>query len=990
MNRFGWCCAVMLAGLAASAFCEDVVGIPLKPDPPLAVDGNLEDWASVPNAIVLESPGQVVWGKAAWTGPADLSGTVRIAWRTDHLFIAAAVTDSVVRQTQRGDGIWKGDHVELYLDTRPGEEPARDAFGEGQFHFAFSPGSFTHTGDPLLDSPPQAFCYTPTAGSVEGITVASARSQDGWTIEAAIPWALLGVANPVSGMPLRFELGLSDTDSDDPQQETLMTTSTAPWAHHRSRLRPAVPAGTDGVPQPMPERSAVLDAATLQLGEQQAVAFVLPPIPEGRDAVLVMLGRMDFDKVAGYTQALQPAINGASLGADRLLNKPLRVKARSGDIYSMAAGDRFSAYYSPDFTSPDNDPHYGLMDGIKPCLFEWRVTDLVKTGENSLTIRNAAAASVLNPLIVAEAAIEFRLPPPPAKTRKGPPEGPLPVIEPAAPDPQAYEVKTLNGMQLEVTVNGESFVVESQGSTPAGQWATDSNKFFSHQRRLEPQTDFLIVHDTFTNLSNENLPLMHRHTTRLGPDRLKRLWLAGLEQPSRTGSTAQPANPTTYAATEKAGIGFLALDDVFHVHAANFGVEGSAGLGDNSLVLRPGASYTAEWAVVPTATPDYWTFINAARRAVGANFTIDGGFAFLRAEPLTDVWTDQQIADFLRFKDARYACASISYPRYNGFYPHGTAFQRISTDNFKNAFTRWRKLVPEVQALVYFHCFIDVVEDGPELFATARLLGPDGVQASYGEPHDRLYVPTETNTYGAAVARNVDIIFDTIGADGVYWDEHEYSRLHYHYGEPWDGCSGNIDAASMTLTGLKSSVTLISEPWRLALARRILERGPLIGNGPPVTRAMAALKFPCFVETGSITNCTQAHLHSPIALGDHLTERSERDAYATMLAALEFGCVYHWYNDMTVIPTHPTLTRYMYPITPLELHEGYIIGEERIVTCRSGCFGWGDGSEHEVHVFDDAGVEAEGFSAPCVRRDGKTYTELRIGEGWSAAIVRRR
>jgi hypothetical protein len=79
----------------------------------------------------------------------------------------------------------------------------------------------------------------------------------------------------------------------------------------------------------------------------------------------------------------------------------------------------------------------------------------------------------------------------------------------------------------------------------------------------------------------------------------------------------------------------------------------------------------------------------------------------------------------------------------------------------------------------------------------------------------------------------------------------------------------------------------------------------------------------------------------------------------------------------------------MYPITPKELHQGYIIGEERILTNRGGLFGWGDDREHEVHVFDETGREVAGFSAPLVEKDGKTYTKLRIAEDWSAAIVRR-
>jgi hypothetical protein len=152
---------------------------------------------------------------------------------------------------------------------------------------------------------------------------------------------------------------------------------------------------------------------------------------------------------------------------------------------------------------------------------------------------------------------------------------------------------------------------------------------------------------------------------------------------------------------------------------------------------------------------------------------------------------------------------------------------------------------------------------------------------------------------------------------------------------------------------------------------------------------MAALKFPCFVETGSISNCTRAQLYSPIALGDHLTERSEHDAYGTMLAALDYGCLYHWYNDVNVVPTHHHLTRYMYPITPVELHEGFVLGRERIVTKRSGRYGFGDASAHEVHVFDHNSREVDGYSAPWVEQDGKTYTELRLPEGWSAAVVRK-
>jgi hypothetical protein len=983
----------------AQCDAEEVWGIPLKPDPPFAVDGELSDWAAVPNPTSLNQAGQVVWGRNSWQSPQDLSGVAHIAWREDHLFLAADVTDDKVCQTQRGYGIWQGDHIELFLDMKPDLEPDRDAFGEGQFQFGFSPGNFRTTGDPLVDCAPEAFCYRPEGATVRGVAVAAERTATGWTLEAAIPWQLLGIERPTAGMPMRFEVALSDTDTSEPQQESLMTASTATWVHQRSRLRLAALADAGGVPPPITRQVPVFDSLTLACGEARSLTFDAPPTPPGRQAVLALDTRLDYQKVAGFTPALRLTLNGQSIAAERLTNKPQRAKARGGDIYSMAAGDLFSTYYAPDFTSADSDPHYGLLGSVKACSFTFTVADLIKEGANILVVANAADGSIMCPLIAAHARLEFVLPPPPPKAKAGPPTGPLDRIEPLLDPKRDYTVEELPDARIDLAIGGETFHIESQFSTPAPAWVHGACAYFKHTRSIDRWPEAVVVHDTFTNLSAENLPLMCRHYVTLGT-RLKRLWLAGLEQGAevggwtagsrlRVGSAALPENPTTYAASDQHGVGLLPLDDVFRVHIANYAVSGAAGIADNNLVLRPNATYTAEWAVIPTAEPDYWRFINAARRLVDANFTIPGGFAFLRADAQTEQWTDTQIADFIRLKDAYYVCESMTYPRYKDRYTHGTSFQQVTHDNYRAGIQRWRRLAPESKSLVYFHCFIDVADKAPERFADSRTLRPDGLQADYGYPYDRLFFPTSGNSYGREIGKNVDIILDDIKADGVYWDEHEYSRWPYHYGEPWDGCSGDIDPVHMKIARLKSSITLLSESWRLELAKRILSRGPLVGNGAPYTRAMAALKFPCFIETGSITNCVRGHLHSPIALGDHLTERSEADAYRVMVAALDYGCVYHWYNDLTVVPEYHTLTRYMYPITPIELHEGCIIGRERILTNRSGLFGWGDDSRHEVHVFDDTGVEATGYNAPELVLDGRTYSEIRIGEGWSAAIVRR-
>ena len=76
-------------------------------------------------------------------------------------------------------------------------------------------------------------------------------------------------------------------------------------------------------------------------------------------------------------------------------------------------------------------------------------------------------------------------------------------------------------------------------------------------------------------------------------------------------------------------------------------------------------------------------------------------------------------------------------------------------------------------------------------------------------------------------------------------------------------------------------------------------------------------------------------------------------------------------------------------VAPLELHEGYILAEERILTNTSGNFGWGDDSQFEVHVYGPDGLELADFEAPVVEQDGARFVELRLPRDHMAAIVRR-
>ncbi len=85
--------------------------------------------------------------------------------------------------------------------------------------------------------------------------------------------------------------------------------------------------------------------------------------------------------------------------------------------------------------------------------------------------------------------------------------------------------------------------------------------------------------------------------------------------------------------------------------------------------------------------------------------------------------------------------------------PHGTAFQTVDWSYLRGQMARLRKLAPASQHLLYFHCFIDVLDEAPAKYANARLLQVGGTQADYGEPFDRIFVPTAANGFGRDIAR---------------------------------------------------------------------------------------------------------------------------------------------------------------------------------------------------------------------------------------------
>jgi len=978
---------------AVVARAEEMYVVPFDVDPPIVVDGELDDWANVPNAIVLDRREQATYGADHWSGPADLSGVIHLAWRPEGLYLAAEVTDDVVQQPYTGYDIYKGDHVNIWLDWTPEAEPERAMFGEGQVHIGLSPGNLG-ADEPRL--PPEIVLFRPTTLPREGGLIAARRTDNGYVLEAFLPAPCLGVPAIAMNRDATFEVALGDSDLQPAVQEMFLTRDTRPWTYSRARMAPVIFGDGNGRATPPARVQRLAERLEVKPGSEQAIGASVRQLPEGKKPYLFFRARANYARPAGFVaQALTVSVNGKPVEGARLANRPPVSTAADGREFTLVHKDgAISVWYTPDFDAVDRDPHYGLVGGVKACEYEFDLDGLLAQGENRILFRNQAqpVADADRTVLIADVELRYRTPPPAATAPRPAPTGEIPVVEPREPQ-QAWSDLSSRGAEIEFKVRGQPVRVRSRFSAPDGKWYEGGNAFYRHARKVTGHTEWIEVRDTFTNLTGERIPVMQAHRCNLGSP-VTGSWLAGVQNYSSVGRASEAANPSVFGVAGEIGVGLVALNDEFRVHIEQMVSDGEIEIGDYSFVLEPGREYTAEWAIVPVARPDFWDFVNAARRMLDVNFPLKLCFAFcFKAEPVYQ-WSDETFRSFVENKGANFLVQSLYGVTYKGYPARATAWMMGDLKQYRDFQKRVRRLYPDrsVKTGIYYDCFLDMYEPNEERFAADRGLDSNGNHIRYGSGGVyevmKLYIPTLENGWGKEISRWIDVILDDVGADGVYQDEFTYSVARYVY-NMYDGCSADIDRRSCKLMRLKGSVPLLSRDHRARNVQRILERGaPFIANGAPHTRTLARLKFEAFTETGSMTNCRHMLLYSPVALGDHLTEREYADSYRNMLRALDHGCLFVWYTH--IFHDWKAPTAYMYPFTPIELHQGYVIGEERIVTKESGFFGWGDTSEFDAYVWDRDGKPTKAIEVPRVIRDGKAYAEVRLPEGYMAILVRRK
>lgn len=760
----------------------------------------------------------------------------------------------------------------------------------------------------------------------------------------------------------------------------------------------------------------------LSVGQAETFKFRAPRPPEGLEALLCIQARNDSTRLAGGCPSLKLTLNGQLLDGSRLVNRGPTFQFADGRIITTYAAAGFFLYYSPDYEVANKPGSgYQAMDG-QAYDFRLIVSDLLRDGENELEVRNGQTRGK----VVVKARhirIEYaKVKPRPGAAFGPPPKGPLPFYAPGRHPRVDYSVQVCRGGGLIVAFADSQWQINSFFSFPRAGWnrlaASDrpmgeergwvvsppqqtgrrwvvraEGPSYRIERRVQPGPEVIYVSDTIENKTDEDMAVLIRHVTPASPEDVDKLVIGGLEVPVKQGGRWTQQNPTTLVVRGKAALALMAVDDVTRAHCYNFAENGEAGIRDYSFALPARGRRETKWWIVPVPGGDYFSMVNAIRRAQQTNFTLNGSFAFLTTYKQFTQMTDEQLGHWMDKLCLHYVCLTIATPKLkNGAYPHGTGVKLVDHSGWREMMQRVKRLRPSVKRLFYYHTFIDANPDARTLFAECRCLRPNGKQFDYNDARYPLFIPLLDNAYGRAMQENARMILsDEIGADGLYWDEMARSAADFCWHAKWDGCSADVDMKTYTIARKKSSLTLLTMEFRQRVVDDLLAAGrPIVANGNPTTETFTRrYKFPRFVETGSVSNLAKAHLYTPIGLADHHTERTQQDTIDAQRRHLMWGCLYYYYHQQSTLNvTDPGLSRYMWPITPLRLGRGFIIGRERILTAVSGNFGWGEKADAQVHVLDRQGKEVD-WPVRKFEQGGASWWEVRIPGGYMVAIVRR-
>jgi hypothetical protein len=738
--------------------------------------------------------------------------------------------------------------------------------------------------------------------------------------------------------------------------------------------------------------------------------FEMPNVPDGKQVRLGLDARIDWPKLAGSNPWITVDVNDQRMDASDLVNKPPEFTMLSGMDASWVSGKRWRICYAPDFSDEIRTARlpYAIPDQ-SAYRFEFDVTPFIKPGRNVVAIQHIKIIAQGSTLVLGDVQVIID-DPLPAAARGGvspAPTGELSRHVAQNVVPQLRKVFLSANGAIILKDGDHGIFIRSRFSAPNGQWLDHpGNTFRDHElgldggpmrrkwqgdqytvdRAITTARGLIHIADTFTNTTDATIGVIAEYRVHSTTEP-QQILLAGRPVYSDQQNSEDPRNPTVFGKWDNIALGLVPEDDIFRVHHRAFANGDVFGLTDRQLGIGPGQSHTLEWSVYPIAgeDADYYDFINAVRQHMGSNYTLPQPITFNSQPDYAAINAD----DAERWTQQRGILWQISNQttHADGSLAEGTDLPNATEwcDGVRQWRQRLQSRVPEAKVFVYLHAEICTEPGAAEKYADSKHLKADGshLTTPYHYPI-YMYISTLDNRYGKAMQDVVKFILHDIDADGIYLDEFlPLGEATYAYDTTWDGCTAIINPNTHELTGTRSSAILLQMPWRAWMIDYAREHGKvIIGNTPPMTRSLAQRKVPRFTETNSASFMIYTHLASPWGLGNHtaslpqIVRRNHR--------FLDFGGLITPYTWPTApdVP-RPLLPELMHPITPVRIDQGMVLGEQRIITNRSGRYAFPGGAAGDVYIFDADGRHVLGMA-----RIENGEAQVRMPSDHTAVIVR--
>jgi hypothetical protein len=172
---------------------------------PPTVDGDLADWPPLTQFLPLTHD-SAAQANGSWdTGVAnDTNSSARyfVRWDLTYLYVAIAIADDVRQTPNTGTtSLSNNDAIEIFVDGLHNRSTTYAAGDDWQFVYSADTQKVAAQGN-VVPWP---------AGTHE----ARGGASPAWTLEAAIPWTLLGSPPASPGRVVGFDLKLDDNDGDN-------------------------------------------------------------------------------------------------------------------------------------------------------------------------------------------------------------------------------------------------------------------------------------------------------------------------------------------------------------------------------------------------------------------------------------------------------------------------------------------------------------------------------------------------------------------------------------------------------------------------------------------------------------------------------------------------------------------------------------------------------------------------------------------------------